>query len=212
MAIIKMICMANSRKIGEKCVAGIEFDTGKWVRPVRPGGGALSLDHVRYQDGSYPRVLDIIRVPVVCKEPLYYQPENWIADEDIYWSKLGVFKKESLLRYCSQMGYLFFDGSDCIHKDKCKYIDVPYSLSLVKPKKVSFRKTISARGRPQIRALFSYNNYRYDLVVTDPEWERRYAGAENGDYPFRADCLFTVSLGEEFEGNHYKLVAAVIEL
>lgn len=106
MAIVKMICIANSRKIGGKCVAGIEPDTGNWVRPVRPGGGALSLDDIRCRDGSPPGVLDIVRVPVVRREPLYYQPENSI-DDNIYWSRLGAFDKELLPRYCSQPKYIF---------------------------------------------------------------------------------------------------------
>ncbi|EDZ93159.1 hypothetical protein AmaxDRAFT_4043, partial [Limnospira maxima CS-328] len=30
----KLICLANSRKNNDRCIAGIEISTGKWVRPV----------------------------------------------------------------------------------------------------------------------------------------------------------------------------------
>ncbi|MFP5272720.1 dual OB domain-containing protein [Coleofasciculus sp.] len=30
----KIICLANSRKLDERCIAGIDLNTGKWVRPV----------------------------------------------------------------------------------------------------------------------------------------------------------------------------------
>lgn len=49
---IRMICLANSRKIGGRCVAGIDVNTGEWVRPVRDNGGALTLDDISYEDGT----------------------------------------------------------------------------------------------------------------------------------------------------------------
>ncbi|HHX87758.1 MAG TPA: hypothetical protein GX693_06245 [Firmicutes bacterium] len=211
MAVLKMILLANARKLGERCIAGIEPDTGKWIRPVKPGGGALSLADICYQDGSHPKLLDIVRVPVINKEPLYYQPENWIVDEDIYWSRLGVVDQKLLPRYCFTERYIFFDQNDRLAKYRCEQIGISYSLMLVKPEKVIFRKTKSATNKPQLRALFCYNDILYNLVVTDPEWESRYAVAEDDDYPLRRECLFTISLGEAFEGCHYKLIAAVIE-
>lgn len=86
---IRMICLANSRKIGGRCVAGIDVNTGEWVRPVRDNGGALTLDDISYEDGTIPRVLDIIDVPVSERQPLYYQPENWVIDPEYYWDKVG---------------------------------------------------------------------------------------------------------------------------
>jgi len=107
MAFLNMICLANSRKLGDRCIAGIEPASGKWIRPVRPGGGALRLAEIRYRDGSYPKLMDIVRVPVIRKEPLYYQPENWIIDEDKNWLKLGVFNPKLLPGYCITERFIF---------------------------------------------------------------------------------------------------------
>ena len=39
---IEMLCLANSRKEGDRCVAGLRSD-GTWIRPVStPQGGALT--------------------------------------------------------------------------------------------------------------------------------------------------------------------------
>lgn len=211
MAILKLIVLANSRKLGARCIAGIEPDTGKWIRPVKPGGGALSPADIRYQDGSHPKLLDIVGVPVIKNEPLYYQPENWIVDEDIYWSKLGVFDQKLLPGYCFNERYIIFDQNDRLTKDRCEQMEISHSLMLIKPEGVIFQKTVSSVNRPQLRALFYYNDVLYNLVVTDPEWESRYSHCNDGDYTLRCDCWFTISLGEAFEGCHYKLVAAVIE-
>ncbi len=37
----RLICLANSRRDGGRCVAGIDVDTGLWVRPLPPRGGAI---------------------------------------------------------------------------------------------------------------------------------------------------------------------------
>ena len=31
---IKIVCLANSRKISGRCIAGKIMDSGKWIRPV----------------------------------------------------------------------------------------------------------------------------------------------------------------------------------
>ena len=42
----RIICLANSWKIQERCIAGIDIDTGKWVRPV--------CDSLYPEDGKAP--------------------------------------------------------------------------------------------------------------------------------------------------------------
>ena len=44
----------------------------------------------QYEDGSDPRVLDVIDVPVLNPQPRDYQQENWLLDPDSYWKESGV--------------------------------------------------------------------------------------------------------------------------
>ena len=37
----RLICLANSRRDGGRCVAGIDMDSGRWIRPIPPKGGAI---------------------------------------------------------------------------------------------------------------------------------------------------------------------------
>jgi len=55
-----MVCLANSRKNGKRCIAGIDLDTGNWVRPVKKGGAELSELDIEFEDHTQPEVLDII--------------------------------------------------------------------------------------------------------------------------------------------------------
>ena len=84
--------MANSRKKGGRCIAGIESDSRRWVRLVNPGGAELTVGDYQYEDGTLPKVLDIVEVHVKSKEPLYYQPENWIIDNGYYFERKNIAK------------------------------------------------------------------------------------------------------------------------
>ena len=79
---IEMLCLANSRKDSERCVAGLRSD-GTWLRPVStPQGGALKRGQMMLDEmGRSVEPLDIVAVPVEQPVPLRHQPENWlIAD------------------------------------------------------------------------------------------------------------------------------------
>ena len=70
----RIVCLANSRKLSGRCIAGREFDgrrAGDWVRPVSDSEHEeVSQRERQYEDGSDPKVLDIIDVPLVEARPL----------------------------------------------------------------------------------------------------------------------------------------------
>lgn len=87
-----IICLANSRKISGRCVAGKEVDVtgvGGWVRPVsaRDNGELSELDR-RFKDGKDPRLLDIVTIPMQKPNPHGFQVENHVIDDKYYWTKV----------------------------------------------------------------------------------------------------------------------------
>jgi hypothetical protein len=102
------------------------------------------------------------------------------------------------------------------------------SLALVRPNDPVWAVQRTMSGGKQVRVSFTLDGVtddrghpvEFDLVVTDPTWEHRVMRAVGSDLrhvtpeelDLREDNLvyFTVSLGEAFYGDHYKLVAAVI--
>lgn len=68
MATIKtLVCLANSRKLLGRCVAGIvDGSQAEWIRPIsaRPNREVSEYER-QYEDGSDPRVLDIVSVPLL---------------------------------------------------------------------------------------------------------------------------------------------------
>ena len=91
----RIACLANSRKLTGRCVAGREIKGrkgGKWIRPVssRPGREVDEYER-QYEDGSDPCVLDIIRIPVKEPIPEAWQTENWLLHPEYYWKKEGTW-------------------------------------------------------------------------------------------------------------------------
>jgi hypothetical protein len=68
-----ILCLANSRKLSGRCIAGREITPdgyAGWVRPISARVPAeVSEEERRYENGSDQRMLDIIAVPVLAADP-----------------------------------------------------------------------------------------------------------------------------------------------
>ena len=95
MAYVKrIVCLANSAKQGGACIAGHEVlanGYGGWVRPVsdRPGQ-ELGLLECIYWNNQFPRLLDLIDVPLQEAAPLRHQTENHRIEPGRWWQKAGM--------------------------------------------------------------------------------------------------------------------------
>lgn len=85
----RIVCLANSRKLSDRCIAGKEYSGGQpggWVRPVSAREHEeVSECERQYQDRGDPCVLDIMDVPFLEARPKNYQQENWLLDPEHYW-------------------------------------------------------------------------------------------------------------------------------
>jgi hypothetical protein len=115
MATVKrIVCLANSRKLNGRCIAGKEFggnEFGAWLRPVGARQhGEVSVYERQYENGSDPRVLDIIDVPLLDPQPNDFQQENWLRI--IYWVKIGRATWSDLIRLADRVEPPWIDGID----------------------------------------------------------------------------------------------------
>lgn len=110
----RIVCLANSRKLNGRCLAGKEFsgnEAGTWIRPVGAREyGEVSEYERQYEDGSDPQLLDIINVPLLDPQPKDFQQENWLLDPDYYWEKLGRATWSDLTRLADRVEPLWIDG------------------------------------------------------------------------------------------------------
>ena len=232
---VSFMCLANSRKLSGRCVAGLQTGGEGWIRVVsRSSPGTLSRSHYTLANGSQVALLDVVEVDVARARPEPHQSENRVLGREgwglIDWL-LGppswkFIEKVSGAGALPRLEKSLFFGPDLLgdNRDRVSYSNfkgkpAAASLPLVEPSDVRWRITQSWRGRRQTRAVFALGGRSFDLPVTDPEWERRlsllsivmHKSEEVGIS--RTDRVFlTISLGEPFNGECFKLVTAVIVL
>jgi hypothetical protein len=206
---MEIICLANSLKGNERCVAGINPKIGQWIRPVSQSGeGALDFK-TRNIGGKEPQILDVLNIPIQGLGPDYgCQPENrLIANGN--WIKAGKISSDKLLIYCENNVPLLHNDErripqtffDIVSKTNWK------SLQLVQVSNIQFF-TKQWPERVQYLSLFEFNQNRFKIPVTDPQILSKL----NQNETISSNCIITVSLTSPYRGYCYKLVAGVIEL
>lgn len=216
-----MLVVANSRKMGGRCLAGVSLSSGRLVRPIsRCGSGALSDEECRV-GARTPRLLDVVSFVYEDREGDPAQPEN-VVIAPTPWKLIGPLEPgealEVLLPVAHRGPKLFVNNGRAIPEHVAAE-GMESSLALIEPERLRFGHGPQAEeahaGSP--RALFRFGGKDWSLPVTDfdlgPKILKRpegvYGWAELGeDEPKRA--LLTVSLGTPHEGWHHKLVAAVL--
>ena len=212
----EIICLANSRKHRNRCIAGLERASRQLIRPVSTlCDGAITVEMQRVS-GRDACLLDVLEVPLAETGPDYgFQPENRSLTQG-FWKKVGRVEPRDLVEYCEGNPVVLHNGDDRASWQFLQGLARPQwkSLQLIRVEGIRFYLTTSFRGHPQVRANFVCCGSRpYDLVVTDMITESR---VKNGNAP-SSSCILLVSLGGPYPEDDpdpqcYKLVAGVIEL
>lgn len=219
----RIVLLANSRKLSDRCLAGREFNNGQagaWVRPVsaRPGE-SLNPTERQYQGNAEPQLLDVIDVPLVHANPHSCQTENWLVPENQRWIRKSSLTWNEAAQLAEVPAQLWVNGHSTI---KGKNDEIPVNLAhnfqtsicMIQVEDVAIEVSALQANKRKIRAYFYYGNALYDFSVTDAAIESRYRTGPAGTANFD-ESLLTISLSEPFTKNggqrcHYKLVAAII--
>jgi hypothetical protein len=220
----RIICLANSRKPGGRCVAGIELVDdvpAGWIRPVSAHEHeAVPVDEREYENGDDPEILDVIDVPVLKPVPSGFQTENWRLDPKFYWSKVGQVAPADLAEVVDNDGPLWLNTSstyaglnDRVPAAAASELTTSLRLVHVPSLRLAVFRPGASFGNPKrrVQARFRVGDDDYWLWITDSVYEPRFKAEGDGDYDLGPSYL-TVSLAKpDGDGYAYKLVAAVIE-
>ncbi len=219
----RIVCLANSRKLNGRCVAGRELVDGApagWIRPVSDREHQEVSEYERqYNDGSDPRVLDVLDIPLLSWKPGTYQQENWLLDSEYYWTKVGTISWDDLGSFATTAGALWANGHHTYHGRNDEIAETRADLldsSLTLVHVGGLRLKVFAPGKAfgnskrRVQAAFEHDGMKYRLWVTDPVYERTYLAQPDGDHRL-GECYLTISLGEPYNNACHKLVAAIIE-
>jgi len=209
------ICLANSKKFGERCIAGIEVrKTGgtyypikkegkpRWIRPISKNqSGAVGEDIV----GAI-NLTDIIEIEIEEFCPNGYQCEN-VTFKPSSIKKVGNLKisDANLDRLIDMEQHnLFGNRGRAVSDDVIDSVE--YSLTLIK---VFDFEVIRKDSDGQIRIMFEFNHDHYDLPITDIAFLKKYN--KNEALLRNVNCLYlTISLGVFHNGWHSKLIAGIL--
>ncbi len=172
----------------------------------------------QYQDGSDPRVLDIIDVPVLEARPKDYQTENWLLAPELYWERVGRLSPSQLSALVDPPAPLWLDGyhtyngrNDKIPIALADSVTASLRLLLADGVRIDVVTPGEAFGnnKRRVQGRFQHAGQEYLLWITDPDFERAYLAKPNGTYGI-GECYLTISLGEPYQNACYKLIAAII--
>lgn len=199
----EVVVLANSIKHGQHCVAGKCVNTGSWIRPVSNlQGGELSHQQAKIQNphGIFNvRPLQKARMGLAQHAPLPHQPENYLIDGTV-WVQNYSFNAGQLNTLLDTPGDLWGAGNRVDYDQiTAGLFNVPQSLYLVQVENLSLYYTEDDKRR----VSFSYGGIDYDLAATDPRFD------EIVTKNLPTSGILCVSLGENYQGYCYKLVATI---
>ena len=221
----RILCLANSRKYSGRCIAGKEIlesgHPGGWIRPVSARENEEVSEYERqYEDGSDPRLLDVIDVPLLRALPKDYQQENWLLNPQYYWKKVRRLPRKDLVQFIDTVeqqlwtnGHSTYNGAnDQVPLDIARSLRESLRLILIEDLTLSVFAPGEAFGnnKRRVQGRFHHSDTEYRLWVTDPSYERGYLQKPDDEYPI-GRAFLTLSLGEPYKGYSYKLIAAIIE-
>lgn len=225
MSLDRILCLANSYKHGNRCVAGISLATKQWVRLVgRQVPGCLTLRETSYPDGREAALLDVFEAELGYSCGSNCHPEDVLVS-DKPWQPIRRFDEHQdarfLAAFLSNRPVVLQGYGDRVTAHRVEETPMARSLELIDPEDLWWWIR-EENGKRKNRAIFRVSHIsriRYDLSVTDPVWLEKMHSLPLGIYPHSRffdgkppKTLLTISLSEPFEGFHYKLVAGVVNL
>ena len=222
-----IVCLANSRKLTGRCVAGKEWDgqkLGAWCRPVSARDrGELTAERWYCKTWRDPQLLDLIEVSLLGPRPSGCQTENYLVDTSVRWRFAGRLTAQQLLSALDRPRPLWMNGDSTAsgHNDK---VPAPvaaqeqYSLVLAQPEvlKITVATEGADRGmaRRRVRGQFSLAGCDYVLAITDPVVEKPILLHPDGFSTELQKPILCISLSEKFDAQNacYKLIAGVVRI
>ena len=217
-----MVCLANSRKGGGRCIAGLAWvgnDHWDWIRPVSTHGtGELNFERL-YEDGTDPQLLDLIDLSLLQPKPLGCHAEDIIVDSTRRWQKQAHLTYQEALELIPMASTsLWINGKSTSHGhndgiDEWKAARLKTSLKLICPDKLTMTATAEHHNKRKVRGEFRLRNSSYKLAITDPCIESEFSHYHLGAERVTRNPLLCISIGLVFEQTKacYKLIAGVME-
>ena len=180
----RLVILANSRKGGARCVAGLEIRDRRareWIRPVDSSDGTVASYYRQYGDGSEPALGDVLTMSLVEPERRSdHQRENWWMETSSRWRKDGKLNWPQLRNLPMTDDRLWHDegaaDSGFGTNNRVRFSvaqSLTTSLRLIRVSRLEIEVIRGQRDR--LDGTFELADTRYRLSITDPTYEHMYS-------------------------------------
>ena len=220
MSMTRIVVLANSWKHHDWCLAGIDLDTEKWVRPV------TNLDDGRVPKtsmklgGYFPKLLDILEIPLDSTGPDFgFESENRIILPG-QWHLKGKMTQKDIEKYAKQPYYVLHNKKKYVTPGELrqKPFEKRVTLQLIRVDNFKVRDARrETADKHNWTGVILSGGREIDVKITDPVFSKRL----NSGHKPSPSCFLTMSLGmpykppdwdEDDELACWKLISGVIEL
>ena len=217
MEIRKLVILATSAKYNNFCVAGVDIDTGEWIRPISEAAEleeAVPLDDLKYPDGARVELLDVVEIKFsdrAVNNPI--QPENFFYNAKYFWQKVGRVTLQDVIdeRGFDWRDEIFFsDGRSILGADVVK-LSARESLLLL-PVANLFIAVEEAEDHKKFFADFDYRDKKFfRFSVGDIAVRKQFENHGAGKFFFKDNATVVFSLTNPFRYNAecYKMLAQI---
>lgn len=217
----RLVVLANSWKHSDWCIAGIDLDTGAWVRPVTQLPDGRVPKSAMKLKGYFPKLLDIIELPLAPTGPDYgFEKENRTILPG-QWTHCGKMSPADLQAYANAADCcILHNAENLVSLDvlQGKPPEERHSLQLIHAYDFQARAAQKrTNGEKTWQGVFTSNNRKMAIRITDPV----FIGKVTAGYKPAKTCLITMSLSMPYKPPDWnddvspacwKLIAGVIEL
>jgi hypothetical protein len=209
----KIIILTKSKKHSGYCVAGIDYETGEWIRLVSSDletEGAVPCEDLQCSNGETLEVYDIIMCRLLRKCGTIVQPENCLYDETVKWKKVGKSNLDEVIKIhgYDSVEYVFENEDTKLPADWI-FSGNP-SLCLLKVKDASiWVKTFEDK---KISLNFTYDDVRYKYMsISQIDLLNYYRNKTDDSYPLgTVTVVFSLTDKYYWNGKYYKVVAQIL--
>ena len=220
MSMTRIVVLADSWKHQDWCIAGIDLDTGRWVRPVTDlDDGRVPIKSMKL-GGYFPELLDVLEIPLDSAGLDFgFESENRTILPG-RWYLCDKMMPEDIEKYAKRPYYV-------LHNRR-KYVTPAELLQKSFEKRVTLQlihvdnfKVRDARKEPTDKPNWNgeilSGRRKLEVKITDPVFFERL----NSGHKPSPSCFLTMSLSmpykpsgwdEDEEPACWKLIAGVIEL
>jgi hypothetical protein len=220
MTMTRIVVLANSWKHHDWCLAGIDLDTGKWVRPVTNlDDGRIPKKYMRL-GGHFPELLDVLEIPLHSTGPDFgFESENRTILQG-RWLLRNRMTPKDLENYAQRTRYVLHNRGKYVTTRELqrKPFAMRVTLQLIRVDNFIVRDARrETTDKHNWKGTILSGGRKLDVGITDPVFIERL----NSDCKPSPSCFLTISLtmpykppdwDEDEEPVCWKLIAGVIEL